>query len=157
MNGNFEGDLVRPLGLVTLYWAYAEAQLDEVLGSLLRLSGSGPTRNVLLFGAKLQKAVALIEALNAERLSPLAAILDEAKALIEARNELIHGQLFNGGRLVLKTGTKYITAQEISDIAERIFSWKERLWVQHCRELLPMLEDTSAQSSGSSTGRSPGG
>ena len=150
MSGSaLEGDLVRPLGFVTLYWAYAEAQLDEVLGALFQLSGSVPNGKVLLFGAKVPIALGLIEALKVDRLSALSAILQEAQTLIQVRNELIHGQLFNGGRLggrlVLKSGTKYVTAQEISDIAEAIFNWKERLWVQHCRELLPMLQATAAQ------------
>lgn len=144
-----EGDLIRPLGLVTLYWAYAEAQLDEVLSALHQLSGFPPTGKVLVFGAKLRTAVGLIEALNVERIGALAVILQEALPLIRARNELIHGQLFNDGRLgcrlALKTGTKCITAQEISALAESIFNWKERVWVQHCRELVPMLQRAAAQ------------
>jgi hypothetical protein len=38
MVGAFEGDLIRPLGLVTLYAAYAEGEIDELLGALPRLN-----------------------------------------------------------------------------------------------------------------------
>lgn len=146
MNSSIEGDLVRPLGFVTLNWAYAEAQLDEVLDALSRLSEGTPNKKALMFGAKILAALRIITELKMDRLDALAAILHEADPLIQVRNELIHGQLFNGGRLggrlVTKCETKYITVQEISDIAERIFSWKEKLWMQYCRVLLPMLPPT---------------
>lgn len=34
LNNSFEGDLIRPLGLVTLYFAYAEYELDQLLKDL---------------------------------------------------------------------------------------------------------------------------
>jgi hypothetical protein len=34
MSGYFEGDLIRPLGLVTLHFRYAEAQVNWLLGKL---------------------------------------------------------------------------------------------------------------------------
>ena len=34
MNVSFEGDLIRPLGLVTLYFGYAEFEVDALLKAL---------------------------------------------------------------------------------------------------------------------------
>jgi hypothetical protein len=31
---SFEGDLIRPLGLVTLYFGYAEFEIDELVNTL---------------------------------------------------------------------------------------------------------------------------
>jgi hypothetical protein len=33
MNVSLEGDLIRPLGLVTLYFGYAEFEVDALLGA----------------------------------------------------------------------------------------------------------------------------
>lgn len=44
MNGAFEGDLIRPLGLVTLYCGYAEGELDELL-RVLSATGAWGARN----------------------------------------------------------------------------------------------------------------
>ena len=146
----YEGDLVRPLGFVTLYFAYAEGQLDEVLKVLAPVSGASPSK-VQSFGAKVGEAVRLVEKVGSQQLPGLAAVLREAKPLVEARNELVHGQLFNGGqlggRLVSRAGTRYVTSQEIESLAEGIWSWKERLWREHCRELMPMASLAATQQS----------
>jgi hypothetical protein len=35
VNVSFEGDLIRPLGLVTLYFGYAEFEVDALLDALI--------------------------------------------------------------------------------------------------------------------------
>lgn len=35
MNVSFEGDLIRPLGLVTLYFGYAEFEVDALFDALV--------------------------------------------------------------------------------------------------------------------------
>ncbi len=140
----FEGDLVRPLGFVTLYFAYAEGQLDEVLRTLLTVSRTVETRPHS-FGVKVGEAVKLVERIGIEKLPGLSTILQEARPLIEARNELVHGQLFNGGRLVSKGGDRLVTSQEIEGLAESIFTWKERLWERYSRELLPIVSQSKIE------------
>jgi hypothetical protein len=139
--GAYEGDLVRPLGFVTLYFAYAEGQLDEVFKVLVQVSGSKQPK-IESLGAKVGEAIKLVERIGVRKLPSLATVLQEARPLIEARNELVHGQLFNGGnlggQLVSRAGSRNITQQEIENLAEGIWSWKERLWLQHCRELIPI-------------------
>jgi hypothetical protein len=139
----YEGDLIRPLGFVTLYFAYAEGQLDEVLKLLTSVTGSRDSK-VLSFGSKVGEAKDIVASIGAHKLPGLVAALEEVRPIVEARNELVHGQLFNGGRLVSKTGTRTVTAKEIEDLAEQIFSWKERLWERHNRELIPLASQMAA-------------
>lgn len=134
----FEGDLIRPLGFVTLYFAYAEGQLDEVLNTLIEISRTERSRPYS-FGIKVGEAAKLVEKIGIEKLPGLSAILQEARPLIEARNELVHGQLFNGGRLVSKGGDRLVTSREIEELAESIFTWKEKLLERYRRELLPII------------------
>ncbi len=140
----YEGDFVRPLGFVTLYFSYAESQLDEVLKTLIQVSASTASRPQS-FGIKVGEAVQLVEMIGRDKLPGLASVLEDARPLIDARNELVHGQLFNGGRLVSRTGTRQVTSQEIQSLAESIFSWKERLWERHSRELLPVALQLAAK------------
>lgn len=140
--GAYDGDLVRPLGFVTLYFAYAEGQLDEVLEALMKASGSrGP--DVQSFGTKVGAALQLVATVGMEKLPEMATVLQEVRPIVAARNELVHGQLSNagqlGGRLVSRAGTRTISAEEIERLAESVWSWKERLWVAYQRELLPLV------------------
>lgn len=140
--GAYDGDLVRPLGFVTLYFAYAEGQLDEVLKVLIQASSACEPK-IQSFGTKLGEASRLVTNIGVHRLPGLFAVLQAAKPLVEARNELVHGQLFNGGqlgaRLISRAGTRNVTPEEIEGLAESIFSWKERLWERHWRELIPLV------------------
>lgn len=148
--GAFEGDLVRPLGFVTLYFAYAEGQLDEVLKVLIQASGESEPK-VQSFGTKVGEANRLVASIGISRLPGLSAILQTAKPLIEARNELVHGQLFNGGQigghLISRAGTRNVTPEEIEGLAESILSWKEQLCALHRRELEPLVFSIVAERS----------
>ena len=139
----FEGDMVRPLGFVTLYFAYAEAQVDEVLKTLGQVTGVSESKAQSV-GMKVGEALKAVEGIGGEKLPGLALVLKDARVLIEARNELIHGQLFNGGRLVSRNGDRKVTSKEIEELAERIFNWKERLWERYWRELVPLASKLEA-------------
>lgn len=52
----YEGDLIRPLGLVTLYFAYAEAELDLLLEQLESIEPSKKPLHTV--GSKLARMVA---------------------------------------------------------------------------------------------------
>jgi len=75
--GAFEGDLIRPLGLVTLYFAYAEGEVDELLAVLnARQSCPMSTLNWTV-GQKISRALLLIEELAAPNLNDLVERLKE--------------------------------------------------------------------------------
>jgi hypothetical protein len=142
MVGAFEGDLVRPLGLVTLYAAYAEGEIDELLSVLPAPEPFDDSKRQWQVGRKLTYAQRLIRKLKASDLSGLQSTLEDAKALFRQRNELVHGRLFSGGRLVSNrtdVPVQQVSVEDIVGLAERIFSWKEQLWMHRCRHLLPLL------------------
>ena len=142
MAGAFEGDLVRPLGLVTLYCAYAEGEIDQLLSVLPAPEPFDEAKRQWQVGRKLTFAQRLVRRLKASDLSGLQTMLEDAKALFKQRNELVHGRLFSGGRLVsnrTNVPVQQVSAEEIVGLAERLFTWKEQLWMHRCRHLLPLL------------------
>jgi hypothetical protein len=137
-----DGDLIRPLGLVTLYFAYAEAELEELLETL---SCPEPLDDSMLqwpVGRKLAHAQSLVERLGADELADLTTTLGEARALFEKRNSLVHGSIFAGGRVVsTRRGVpdQRVTPNQLTELAESIFSWKERIYMHRHRHLNPIL------------------
>lgn len=129
MDGAFEGDLIRPLGLVTLYCAYAEEELDNLLQALSIVEKPSERKRRWTIGQKLARARRLIQRLESDEL--LAALL-EGRRLFERRNDLIHRCLHAGGRLASNregSPEEHLTAHDLTAFAESIFAWKERLWL----------------------------
>jgi hypothetical protein len=86
--------------------------------------------------------------MRAPELTDLQVILKEAESLFARRNELVHGRLFGGGRLVsnrLGKASRQVSPEEIAGLAEQIFNWKERLWKARCRSVTPFLESQRSQ------------
>ena len=143
MYAAFEGDLVRPLGFVTLYSAYAEGELDDLIGSLPAVEAYDDNKRRWAIGKKLSYALKLVKKLRSPTLAELEALLKEAPGLFSRRNELVHGRLFSGGRLVSNRQSKpeqRISEAGIVRLAEDIFDWKERLWACRHRQLVPLLD-----------------
>jgi hypothetical protein len=149
MSATFEGDLIRPLGLVTLYFAYAEGELDELIGMLSVVEPYDDEKRQWSVGRKLGHTRKLLGELRLQEPLPVDTLLDEGRKLFERRNALVHGQLFAGGRLVSNRGTpeRRVTPGEITQLAEQIFAWKERICLYRQKILAPHL---------SSVGRSSG-
>ncbi|SRR6266480_5364810 len=142
MSASFDGDLIRPLGLVTLYFAYAEAELDELLDALSCHEPFDESERQWPVGRKLTHAQSLVEHLGAPELAGLATALGEARALIERRNSLVHSSIFAGGRVVAtRRGVpeRRVTPNQLTELAESIFSWKERMHMHRHRDLGPIL------------------
>ena len=142
MSGIYEGDLIRPLGLVTLYFAYAESELDMLIETLLSGEPYNDKNRQWPVGKKLNYTQKLVSKLNAESLGGLKATLKEARSLFERRNVLVHSSIFEGGRIV--SNRKNITVQQVSEndllqLAELIFTCKEHINMHRCRYLMPLL------------------
>ena len=84
----FEGDLVRPLGLVTLYAAYAEGEVDELLSVLPGPQPFDDAKRQWQVGCKLNYARSLIRKLKTSDLSGLLATLEDAKVLFNSGTSL---------------------------------------------------------------------
>ena len=142
MVGAFEGDLIRPLGLVTLYAAHAEGEIDELLAALPAPEPFDDAKRQWQVGRKLAYAQLLIRRMNVADLSGLQTTLKDARPLFKQRNELVHGRIFSGGRLFsnrTSVPVQKVSAEDILDLAERLFHWKEQLWMHRCKFLLPLL------------------
>lgn len=138
-SGAFEGDLVRPLGLITLHSAYAEGELDVLLDALHEVDPAKRRRRTIPVGEKVARALRLLRKLDTDSLSALVGALEEGRGLFARRNELIHGRLFAGGRLQAVGGERRVTVKELGELAESLFSWKERLAGHRQRLLEPVL------------------
>lgn len=142
MSSTYEGDMIRPLGLVTLYFGYAEYELDSFLD---RLSTAGLLPDVWgqrPLGQKLALLTEALSTLDAGIQPALGSLLDEVRALLDQRNALIHGCILAAGRVVSgRVGVEHrrTSADELTALAERIFAWKERIWVYRWKEVEPLL------------------
>lgn len=122
MNGTFEGDLIRPLGLVTLYCAYAEEELDKLLQALSVGESFDHKKRQWSVGQKLTHAERLIQQLESDDLlAGLRYALVEGHRLFERRNDFGHRSLYAGGRLVSNRAgvlEEHVTAQDLTAFAE---------------------------------------
>jgi len=142
VTGIYEGDLIRPLGLVTLYAAYAEGEFDELLRVLPSETPFDGPKCQWPVGRKLIYALKLVRKLRSGQLAGLTSALQEAQALFSKRNVFVHSQIFSGGRVVPNRPDAIIpkvSAEDLTQLAEQIFACKEHIWMHRCRDLPPIL------------------
>lgn len=142
MSGAYEGDIIRPLGLVTLYSGYAELEIGALLASLARV---GVLRNKALnwpVGQKIAKAQDIINGLNTEALSELVSKLGEARILFDRRNALVHGAIFGSIEVVKSrvTGRQQpVSPEALTNLANELFTVREHINANRQRVLEPIL------------------
>ncbi len=136
MNGAFEADLIRPLGLVTLNSGYAEEELNDLLRALSAGKVLDERKYRWRIGQKLAHAEELIRQLDrSDLLTGLSDALAEGHQLFKRHNALVHGSLYAGGRLSPngdEAPADRVTADDLTKFAESLFAWKERIWL--CRQ-----------------------
>ena len=142
MSDTYEGDIIRPLGFVTLYSGYAELEIDSLLESL---SGVEKLDGKVLrwpVGKKIAKARDIVDSLSSERLNELKQKLDEAIALFDRRNALVHGAIFTGTSVVksrVSDREQLVTPDALTSLAQEIFSVKEHINANRQKSLDPIL------------------
>jgi hypothetical protein len=142
VSNSYEGDLIRPLGLVTLYFGYAEYEIDSFLQRLSdagRIPGTWHSKPI---GQKLAHLSGALHASDAEVQSALASLLAEVNGLLAQRNALIHGCLLAGGRVTSgRSGVeeRRTSVDDLKALAEGIFNWKERLSAFRWKGVEPLL------------------
>lgn len=143
MNVSFEGDLIRPLGLVTLYFGYAEFEVDALLDALVGVGlAVDMSRNASL-GQKLAVAREVLSRQKIAEAGQLIAIVDEVRPLIELRNMLVHSSIIAEGRVRPSDKSRSdmtVTPEQLTQLADTIFTWKERLSVSRQLQLMPALQ-----------------
>ena len=138
----FEGDIIRPLGLVTLYSGYAELEIDALLDSLARVAKLSDKALNWPVGQKIAKARDIVNGINAEALSELVKKLDEATILFDRRNALVHGAIFGSIEVVVSRATgreQPVSPDALTSLANEIFTVKEHINANRQRVLEPIL------------------
>jgi hypothetical protein len=142
MSGAYEGDIIRPLGLVTLYSGYAELEIDALLSSISRVGNLSEKAFNWPVGKKIAKAQDIVSGLNAEGLSELMSKLDEATTLFDMRNALVHGTILGSTEVVVSrvTGREQpVSPDALTSLANDIFAVKEHINKNRQRVLEPIL------------------
>jgi len=113
---NDNGDIIRGLGFVTLNSAYLEEQIDNLLHMLSSVEQFAEEEQRWPVSRKIKKAKQLAAKLEFEGRDDLVAVLDEARAAFERRNEIVHGRIYgNFDRPdTLKSGRPNIPEREIA-------------------------------------------
>jgi hypothetical protein len=89
-----DGDVVRGLGIVALYAAYLEEQVDNLLFMLQPMEAFPEGEQRWPTSRKIEKAKRLVGGLVFDYRDALLADLDASKRLLEWRNEVIHGRIY---------------------------------------------------------------
>jgi hypothetical protein len=140
----FDGDIVRPLGFVTLHAAYAEQEICELLQLLCDRADLPEKWFRQPVGWKLKRVVEQLDRVQAELIPDLITAVQDARRLFDQRNDLIHGLLFSGGRLVsLNPGAQeqQVTPDQVAELADALFNCKDRLNVYRQKQLVPALAE----------------
>jgi hypothetical protein len=145
VNLSVEGDLIRPLGFVTLYFGYAEFEVDALFDALVGVGlAEAIPRNASL-GQKLAAVRDVLSRQNIAEAGELIAIVDEGRPLIELRNTLVHSSMVAGGRVRPSDKARSdmtVTPEQLTQLADAIFTWKERLSATRQLRLMPALKRT---------------
>ncbi len=142
MSGSLEGDLIRPLGLVTLNFGYAEAEVKRLLTDLKNHGISVEVPESASLGRRLKAFEDALGGFHGEGATQVRELLERAKPLLERRNQLIHASVLSGGRVKPNDGRKSeyrVTPEELTNLAEQIFTWKDTLSVFVQKTVLPEL------------------
>lgn len=89
-----DGDIIRGLGFVTLYSAYLEEQVDQLLHALTQMEEFDQKKQKWPISKKIEHAKGIIARLNSE-LEATIEVLETCKKLFEKRNELVHGRIYS--------------------------------------------------------------
>lgn len=144
MCGSFEGDLIRPLGLVTLYFGYVEAEVNSLL-AMLRENGVPIAIPALApLGQRLAEFASTLQGVAGSGAAEVLGLLEESKSLIEQRNALVHASILAKGRVIPNDSARSefsVTPDQLTALAEQAFHWKERLSAAVQMRLLPALRE----------------
>ena len=110
-----DGDLVRGLGFVTMYSAWVEEDVDELLRALDPVEPFTEAIQRTPISRKLVHAARLVRHLNSPELDGLPEALENARDLFERRNTVVHGRIYAGHNKVdyIQPGRPNVPARAI--------------------------------------------
>jgi hypothetical protein len=89
-----DGDIVRGLGFVTMYSAWVEEDIDNILRILNPVKPFEEKQQRWSISRKLKYTAEIVRSLNSNELTTLPYALEYAINLFERRNEFIHGRIY---------------------------------------------------------------
>jgi hypothetical protein len=124
-----ENDIIKALGFVALYAAYLEEGIDIVMERLSAVKEITDKEKKWPTSQKIKWCKTVLNSLQNDEFKHLLYVLDQAKCLLERRNEVVHGRIYAGNDRSdkLKSGRhglpeREVTAGELYDLADEIFN-----------------------------------
>jgi hypothetical protein len=126
-----DGDTVRALGFVTMYAAWVEEDVDDLLRLLEPVEPFNEKKQRWQISRKLRHAAKLVRLLKSDELDGLPDALEDAIEIFERRNDFVHGRIYAGFDRIdyIKGGrpnapTKPITSMELYTLANEIWDYR---------------------------------
>jgi len=130
-----DNDNIRGLGLVTLYSAYLEEQIDDLLFMLDTVVKFNDEEQRWQVSRKIKKAKSIASKFDFESRDDLILNLDASKELFEERNKVVHGRIYaNFGRPdTLKSGRpntpdRDINSSELYELANAFLGMRAEIY-----------------------------
>lgn len=129
-----DGDIVRGLGFVTMYAAWVEEAVDDILRQLSAHGKLDEKTQRRQISQKLKLAAKLVNCLQNAQLDGLPMLLLDGVNLFERRNEVIHGRIyaFDSQTVCLRSGwqngpARNVTAAELYALAIDFYNYRLHL------------------------------
>lgn len=126
-----DGDIVRGLGFVSMYSAWVEEDIDDILKLLGPIEPFEVKQQRWPISRKLKHAANIVRRLESDELPKLPDALKNAVKLFDRRNEVIHGRIYAGfdkadyvqsGRTDVPT--HQITSAELYQLANDFWNYR---------------------------------
>ena len=91
-----DGDIVKGLGFVSMYSAWVEEDIDDILRLLSPVEPFEINQQRWSISQKLKHTAKIMRNLNSGELTELPSALQNALVLFDRRNEVIHGRIYAG-------------------------------------------------------------
>lgn len=126
-----DGDIVRGLGFVTMYSAWVEEDIDDLLRLMSPVEPFDEKKQRWQISRKLKNTAELVRRLKSSELDGLVEALENALTLFERRNELVHGRIYAGHNNIdyVQSGrpnipTRSITSSELYELANAFWEYR---------------------------------
>ena len=113
---NDDGDIARGLGFVSMYSAWIEEDVDDLLRFMKGVEDFDYDTQRWPISQKLKHAAKIVRRLSSVELDSLPDDLEAGVSLFERRNEVIHGRIYAGHDSVdyLQAGRRNVPTRPIS-------------------------------------------
>ncbi|MCK9638095.1 MAG: hypothetical protein M0R41_17635 [Methylobacter tundripaludum] len=126
-----DGDIVRGLGFVSMYSAWVEEDIDDILRLLDPVEPFEVKQQRWPISRKLDHAAKIVHSLESNELKNLPDALKNAVTLFDRRNEVIHGRIYASFEKVdyVQSGrpnvpTRQITSAELYELANDFWNYR---------------------------------